>query len=287
MSIASISSKCDGLRKSLEQIQRDLANASSTERQAVIRLQQAEKSARSASPSFLKSKLADVDRASQASHSARTKVSELQTKASTKQVELLKSEAELAKEHQREQEKLSAERKRQETEFKKTLASLQRPPSAVQFIGVPAIRQSIAPEQKKSFDFFISHASEDKPDVASPLYEALTRRGLEVWFDKAELQVGDSLRRKIDQGLSASTFGVVILSASFFAKEWPQKELDGLFARETAASEDDPPVILPIWHRVTKDEVARFSPMLASKLALTTTTQTIEEIAELLSKRVA
>jgi len=265
-----------------------MANASNAERQTVTRLQQAEKSAQNASPAFVKSKISDIERASQASHSARSKVLDLQTKASQKQMELLKTEAELTKEHQREQAKHSVERKRQDNEFKQALAALQRPQPFRQFIGVPSIQAAFtpAPLEDKRYDFFISHASEDKSEVATPLYEALTRRGLSVWFDKAELQVGDSLRKKIDQGLAASAFGVVILSTSFFAKEWPQKELDGLFARETASSGDDPPVILPIWHRVTKDEVARFSPMLSSKLALTTATQTIEEIADLLTKRV-
>ena len=265
-----------------------MANASNAERQTVTRLQQAEKSVQNASPAFVKSKISEIERASQASHSARSKVLDLQTKASQKQMELLKTEAELTKEHQREQAKHSVERKRQDNEFKQALAALQRPQPFRQFIGVPSIQAAFtpAPLEDKRYDFFISHASEDKSEVATPLYEALTRRGLLVWFDKAELQVGDSLRKKIDQGLAASAFGVVILSTSFFAKEWPQKELDGLFARETASSGDDPPVILPIWHRVTKDEVARFSPMLSSKLALTTATQTIEEIADLLTKRV-
>jgi hypothetical protein len=35
-----------------------------------------------------------------------------------------------------------------------------------------------------------------------------------------------SLRRKIDQGIARSRFGLVVLSPSFFAKNWPQYELD-------------------------------------------------------------
>ena len=39
-------------------------------------------------------------------------------------------------------------------------------------------------------------------------------------------------------------------------------------------------VILPIWHKITKDEVLRFSPSLADKLALNTSIHTIDDIVE-------
>ncbi len=82
------------------------------------------------------------------------------------------------------------------------------------------------------YDVFISHASEDKVDVARPLAAHLQTLGLKVWLDDLELTLGDSLRRKIDQGLSRSRYGLVVLSPAFFLKEWPNKELDGLVARE-------------------------------------------------------
>ncbi len=116
------------------------------------------------------------------------------------------------------------------------------------------------------WDVFISHASEDKDAIARPLAEALQKRGFRVWYDEFTLKLGDSLRRTIDRGLRESTYGIVILSKAFFAKEWPQKELDGLFTRE----KDGKKVILPIWHHLTKEEVETHSPMLAGKLAAKT-----------------
>ena len=97
------------------------------------------------------------------------------------------------------------------------------------------------------YEVFISHASEDKDEVARPLANRLEQLGLRVWLDECQLTVGDSLRRSIDRGLVASRFGVVVLSPSFFAKEWPNKELDGLVARDDGKEK----VILPVWHRVT------------------------------------
>jgi hypothetical protein len=67
-------------------------------------------------------------------------------------------------------------------------------------------------------DIFLSHASEDKTPIARPLYMALRKAGVNVWFDEAELTLGDSLRRKIDDGLAHCRFGVVILSPNFFAR---------------------------------------------------------------------
>ena len=125
------------------------------------------------------------------------------------------------------------------------------------------------------YDVFISHATEDKDEIVRPLANQLVSEGLRVWYDEFELRIGDSLRRKIDAGLSKSRFGVVVLSHAFFSKNWPQYELDGLVTREMTGEQ----VILPIWHKITKAEVIAQSPSLADKVARSTADFTIEEIA--------
>lgn len=126
-----------------------------------------------------------------------------------------------------------------------------------------------------AYDVFVSHAAEDKAEVARPLAIALRELGLSVWYDDFELQVGDILRRKIDAGIAQSRFGVVILSERFFAKDWPQYELDGIVTRHGVGAQN----ILPIWHRVTKEYIIARSPSLANIIALNTSTLTIAEIA--------
>lgn len=116
------------------------------------------------------------------------------------------------------------------------------------------------------YDFFICHASEDKDSFVRPLARALHDKRLQVWYDEFSLIVGDSLRKSIDHGLSQSRFGIVILSKSFFAKEWPQRELDGLTAREINGVK----VILPVWHGVSRDDVLKYSPVLADRVSLQT-----------------
>ena len=142
--------------------------------------------------------------------------------------------------------------------------------------SVPSLVQDVDPTvPPREYDVFISHASEDKDAVVRPLAVALGDAGLKVWYDEFELHIGDSLRRKIDQRLANSRFGVVIRSQSFFAKGWPNYELDGLATRAVGGEQ----VLLPVWHKVTKEEVIRYSPSLADKLARNTATSTVEEIA--------
>jgi hypothetical protein len=124
------------------------------------------------------------------------------------------------------------------------------------------------------YDVFISHASEDKAEVARPLSEFLRSLGVAVWYDEFALDMGDSLSRSIDKGLAASRFGVVILSPSFFSKGWPQHELAGLVSKEVAYGK----TILPVWHKVTVDDIRQVSPTLADKVAVATNALSIEQI---------
>lgn len=137
-------------------------------------------------------------------------------------------------------------------------ASLETTPAAT-----PARSRAADTEQ---WDVFISHASEDKDAIARPLAEALQAKGVRVWYDDLSLRLGDSLRQSIDHGLARSRFGVVILSARFFEKHWPQQELNGLATREVNGGK----VILPVWHGVGFSEVRSYSPTLADRIAVQT-----------------
>ena len=131
-------------------------------------------------------------------------------------------------------------------------------------------------DYEKEYDVFISHASEDKDDVARPLAEALRSNGLTVWYDEFELRIGDSLRRKIDKGIANSNFGVIVISRNFINKGWTNYELDGLITQAVNGEQ----TMLPVWHNITKREVINYSPSLADKLARSTTDFTVEEIAD-------
>jgi len=137
-------------------------------------------------------------------------------------------------------------------------AAPKQPPVGRTIPATPKVRR------RQEYDLFLSHASEDKEAIARPLYAALAAENLSVWFDEAVLKLGDSLRRKIDEGLAKCRYGVVILSPTFLNKQWPQRELDGLVARETASGEK---AILPIWHDLDRETLLRYSPPLADRFA--------------------
>src|ERR1700730_13341192 len=112
---------------------------------------------------------------------------------------------------------------------------------------------------------FICHVTADKKAFVTPLGFELQKFGVTVWLDEFILKVGDSLRQKIDEGLSKSRFGIVVFSPSFFEKKWPQAELDGLFAREM---EGKGKVILPVRHNISVAELVTKVPLVAGKYVL-------------------
>ena len=137
-------------------------------------------------------------------------------------------------------------------------------------------RDKPGPPSDNQYDVFISHATEDKDEIVRPLADALIARNVRVWYDEFELRIGDSLNGKIDEGLANSRFGIVVLSHAFFQKNWAQRELNALVAREMA----DEAVILPLWHKITGNEIMAYSPGLTDKIALNTSNFTINEIAQ-------
>lgn len=116
------------------------------------------------------------------------------------------------------------------------------------------------------WDVFISHASEDTEQVVLPLVRALQRAGVKVWVDAQELTLGDSLRRRIDQGLAGSRFGVLVLSPAFFRKEWPQRELDAALALEVQHGKK----VLPVLHDLDLSALSMRAPLLADKVGVST-----------------
>ncbi|NOX66808.1 MAG: toll/interleukin-1 receptor domain-containing protein [Chlorobi bacterium] len=132
------------------------------------------------------------------------------------------------------------------------------------------------------YDVFICHASEDKDDFVRPLAEKLRQQHIDVWYDEFSLKIGDSLTQKIDEGLSVSRFGIVVLSPNFFKKPWAKRELNGLTLREMVEKRD---LILPIWHRVDVQDVMQFSPSLADKKAGTSSVG-INSLIRELTKRI-
>lgn len=122
------------------------------------------------------------------------------------------------------------------------------------------------------FDVFISHASEDKADFVEPLSKILKEHNISIFYDKDSIDWGGSIPTKIDKGILHSKICLLVISPNFIRKKWPQREKDAFMML-------DDKKILPIWHKVSKDEVQNFSPTLAALNAINTADNTLEEIA--------
>jgi len=72
---------------------------------------------------------------------------------------------------------------------------------------------------------YLAHASENK-SIAKPLAEGLMQRGVNVWYDNWEIGYGDSLRRKMEQGLGDCTHFIVLLTEASIKKPWVNEEID-------------------------------------------------------------
>ena len=126
------------------------------------------------------------------------------------------------------------------------------------------------------YDVFISHASEDKKDFVNPLVEALQEEGIRVWYDTLEMQWGKSLREQIDNGIKRSKFAILVLSKNFFEKQWPQRELDGILAKQDVTGATP----LPIWYNISYEDVYAYSPTIAGLFSLSTNSYSIEDICK-------
>lgn len=202
-------------------------------------------------------------------YNCKKKIAEYQKKIADKSIELGKKK----QNKQQEDFQRSLQRKIDEQKAQLDILIHQNYSSQTTF-------ENIEVQENKQYDFFISHASEDKDDIVRSLADSLKENGFEVWYDEFELKIGDSLRKKIDIGLINSRYGIVIISPSFVKKNWTEYELNGMVAREMNGHK----VILPTWHKISKDEVLKFSPTLADKMALNTSIHSTEDIIKALKE---
>ena len=113
---------------------------------------------------------------------------------------------------------------------------------------------------------FICHDSRDKDSIARPLALALQRRMCTVWFDEFSLRIGDSLRGQIEKGIKECSRCIIVLTQNFLNNEgWGKREYDSIFTREIV---EERGIILPVWYGVSRDNIFKYSPILADKVGV-------------------
>ncbi len=117
----------------------------------------------------------------------------------------------------------------------------------------------------KKWDIFISYASEDK-EMVQKLYLLLQKQDIQVWLDQEELKVGDSITKKINEGLLNSNYFIPFISPSYLDKKWTQLELNAVIGLENSEDKN----ILPVWHNISYGVLIKKNPLIADKYALKT-----------------
>ena len=225
-----------------------------------------------ASDSTIKSKLRQIESHKNAALRAQDESAGLQKKIADKRQKRNDANARLQKEQEREQKKQDKAVKNMRRAYESRIEELEKRNTPI----VQSVEHSDG-QPDPEYDVFISHAWEDKKDFVDELVDELKKAGFKVWYDTSGIKWGDSMRQKIDEGLSHSKFGIVVLSPSYIApdKYWTKAELDALFSLESVNGK----MLLPIWHHLTKQEVMAFSPIIANRKAMTTATMTAKDIA--------
>jgi hypothetical protein len=94
-------------------------------------------------------------------------------------------------------------------------------------------------------DLFISYSSKDA-EFATRLANDLHSKGVKVRWDKMEMKVGDSLHKKIREGITNSVWLGIVLSPNSVSSPWVEKELSAALAQEL---ERRNVFVLPILYR--------------------------------------
>jgi hypothetical protein len=98
--------------------------------------------------------------------------------------------------------------------------------------------------RSKPFDCFISYFSGDK-DFVTTLSRDLELRDVEVWLDQNQIDFGDSISSKIEEGLSRSYTFIIVLSPEALTRAWVKKELAAAHSLNAAGEFR----IIPVLHK--------------------------------------
>ena len=90
---------------------------------------------------------------------------------------------------------------------------------------------------------FLSYSHLDK-DFANKIAKELQKNGVDVWWDKWEIQVGDSLIQKIfEEGLSECDIFLILISKNSVNSKWVKEELSAAIVSKLAGVKKIIPII--------------------------------------------
>jgi len=113
------------------------------------------------------------------------------------------------------------------------------------------------------YDIFLSHYSGDDA-LARSLERALTAAGISVWYDGAEIKLGDSILAKMQEGIQRSRYGLILFTPGFLSStsgfRWG--EVEAYLAEQLASGRTN---LLPLVAGVDHEAFQRKMPLLKSR----------------------
>lgn len=134
---------------------------------------------------------------------------------------------------------------------------------------------------RKQYDVFISHANKDKEDYVDLLNASVKRLGINIFYDTDVLSWGDNWKQMILEGTQKSEFAIIVISRNFFGREWTERELAELLARQ---NENKQKIVLPLLHGISLDELKEKYPELGDIQCISSDDYSREEIVLFLAK---
>jgi len=113
-------------------------------------------------------------------------------------------------------------------------------------------------------DVFLSFAGEDRATIVESLKIAFDNAGISYWLDSQDIKWGDSVSRKINEGLKKSRYGILVLSKAFLGKHWPVEELYAILNFEISAGNVKALPLL-VGSKIDRTEILREYPLLSGK----------------------
>ena len=80
--------------------------------------------------------------------------------------------------------------------------------------------------KRNSSKVFLSHSSKDKELIVNPLNAYLKAKSIGTWLDSCEIDYGENIYLKVNEGIENANVGVFILTENFFdgSSGWPLTE---------------------------------------------------------------
>lgn len=135
---------------------------------------------------------------------------------------------------------------------------------------IALVKTRLSPEDKAMIGFaskappakpqaFLSYGGEDRV-LAELIARALMRSGVDTWWAEWEISAGDSLRQRIDQGLSSCTHFIVLMTPTSATKPWVNQEMDAGLVRRL----QEQCAFIPLRHKLP---VSNLPPLLSGMLS--------------------